>query len=225
LIIIHAQRLGDEIFIRVSDTGMGVTPEQIARIFEPFIQGERKLHDSVGGLGIGLALVKSLSELHKGSVTVASAGLGKGSTFTVCLPMATAPESIPERTVSVPPPDAVRLHHILVVDDNIDAADTLAEMLLAFGQFVSVAYTPESALQLFKKQTFDIAILDIGLQGMTGHELAELMRKSGFNPDVRYVALSGFGQEIDKERSASAGFEQHLIKPLHLPQLTAILES
>lgn len=223
LITLNAQRLGDEIFIRVSDTGMGVTPEQIARIFEPFIQGERKLHDAIGGLGIGLALVKSLSELHGGFVTASSAGLGQGSTFTVRLPVASAPESIPAHTVSVQTPATARRHHILVVDDNIDAADTLAEMLLALGHHVSVAYTPESALQVFKKQAFDIAILDIGLSGMTGHELAELMRESGLNPHVRYVALSGFGQEVDKERSANAGFEQHLIKPLHLPQLAAFL--
>lgn len=223
LITLHAQRLGDAIEIAVSDTGMGVAPEQMGRIFEPFIQGERKLHDAVGGLGIGLALVKSLSELHGGFVAASSAGPGQGSTFTVRLPMASAPESLTTPTLSVQTPDVAQQYHILVVDDNMDAADTLAEILMAVGHRVSVAYTPDNALQVFRNHPVDIAILDIGLPGMTGHELAKLMRDSGLNPHVRYIALSGFGQEVDKERSANAGFEQHLIKPLHLPQLAAIL--
>jgi PAS domain S-box-containing protein len=222
-IALRAAAAGGMLEIEVSDNGMGLPPELLPRIFEPFVQGERKLHGSVGGLGIGLALVKNLAEMHGGSVTARSAGVGKGSDFVVQLPLAAAP-SAPEPqpgTQDLPRPGARR--RILVVDDNVDAADTLAEMLRMHGHTVAVSYTPEAALQAFTENRIDLAILDIGLPGKNGYELADLMRGSGVNPTVRYVALSGFGQALDKERSAAAGFSVHLVKPLAPEALAAIV--
>jgi PAS domain S-box-containing protein len=212
-----------ELEIEVSDNGTGLPAELLPRIFEPFVQGERKLHSSVGGLGIGLSLVKNLSELHGGRVAAHSEGLGQGSTFTVHLPLTSEPmASQPEAVVPTAPQSGDR-RHVLVVDDNIDAADTLAEVLRVHGHTVTVAYTPETALQTFKKQRVDLAILDIGLPGTSGYELADLMRNSGHNAHVRYIALSGFGQELDKERSTLAGFTAHLVKPLAPEALASLL--
>jgi CheY-like chemotaxis protein len=212
----------DELVIEVTDNGTGLALDQMARIFEPFFQGERKLHDAIGGLGIGLSLVRSLCELHGGHVEAYSAGPGTGSTFTVHLPLTTGPAPVADNT---PTRTSERVQNILVVDDNADAADVLAEILRASGHRVHVAHTPEDGLALFQNNLIDLAILDIGLPNITGHELAELMRETGVNPRVRFVALSGFGQETDKERSAAAGFEVHFVKPIALEALHALLSS
>lgn len=212
-----------ELKIEVSDNGTGLSPDLLPHIFEPFVQGERRLHGSVGGLGIGLALVKNLSELHGGHVVAHSEGSGKGSTFTVRLPLTTGPAP----TMDAAPLPGMRLskkpQRILVVDDNVDAADTLAEALRAYGHEVKTAYTAEAALQLFTQDSLDLAVLDIGLPDLSGHELADLMRKTGHNPEARYVALSGFGQEVDKELSAAAGFAAHLVKPIGFEALGTLL--
>lgn len=211
-----------ELKIVVTDNGMGLSADLLPRIFEPFIQGERQVRGSVGGLGIGLALVKNLSELHGGHVDAFSEGQGKGSTFTVLLPLRT-PTVLPTPVVSVSPFSLAVHQRILVVDDNEDAADTLAEALRLYGREVFVAYAPHSALQLFVTQDIDLAILDIGLPEITGHELAKLMRESGRNSNARFAALTGFGQDVDKERSAAAGFVLHLVKPLKLEDLDGLL--
>jgi PAS domain S-box-containing protein len=220
---LHASVENEELKIEVADNGMGLPEELLPRIFEPFFQGERKLHGSVGGLGIGLALVRNLSEMHGGRVAAHSEGVGKGSTFTVHLPLAAVPSTPRHEPVisTVRPPGGSR--HILLVDDNSDAADTLAEVLRSHGHAVMVAYTPEEGLCIFARQRVDLAVLDIGLPGISGHELADAMRKTGCNAGVRYVALSGFGQELDKERSAAAGFAAHLVKPLAPEALDALL--
>jgi PAS domain S-box-containing protein len=221
-IALHAMVAGDTFVIEVTDNGTGVAPGLLPHIFEPFIQGERTLHAAVGGLGIGLALVKNLTELHGGTVVAQSAGRGQGSRFTVRLPLAAAilapqPPAVSGSSVSGAP------QRILVVDDNVDAADTLADILRVHGHAVAVAYTPDAALELFAGQAFDCAVLDIGLPGMSGHELATYMRRTGCNPGVRYVALSGFGQEADRQRSADAGFAAHLVKPLAPDALGSLL--
>ena len=212
-IALRASVSASELRIEVADNGMGLADELLPRIFEPFVQGERKLHGSVGGLGIGLALVKNLTELHGGTVTATSAGIGQGSTFVVRLPMRgpLVPGNDWQRSNLAEAPLGRR---ILIVDDNSDAANTLAELLRLHGHQVVTAYAVETAQQIFTDTPLDLAILDIGLPGMSGYQLAELMRRSGRNPDVPFVALSGFGQEIDKERSARAGFAAHFTKPL-----------
>jgi len=220
---IKAGVVDDWLTIEVADNGMGIPTELLSRIFEPFVQGERKLHSSVGGLGIGLALVKNLAEMHGGNAIAQSAGSGHGSTFIVRLPM-TAASAVRNPEHGKPakaPPNSIR-RNILVVDDNIDAADTLVEMLITYGHSVALAYTPEAALQTFLKSPIDLAILDIGLPGMSGYELADLMRKSGCNPDVRYVALTGFGQQSNKEQSISAQFCAHFVKPVHISDIQGL---
>ena len=209
--------------IEVVDNGVGLPAELLPRIFEPFVQGERKLHGSVGGLGIGLALVKNLVELHGGSVTARSEGVGKGSAFSVQLPLMAGPSPAAQRAPGPNAPVLRDSRRVLVVDDNVDAADTLAEMLRMYGHQVAVAYSPEAALQAFMEERIDLAILDIGLPGKNGYELADMMRASGCNAGVRFVALSGFGQALDKERSAAAGFEAHLVKPLTPEALGALV--
>ena len=221
---IRAGVVDGQLEIRVADNGMGIPMELLPRIFEPFVQGERKLHGSVGGLGIGLALVKNLAEMHDGSVTAQSAGGGQGSTFTVRLPLGVAAaRSAPRENKPGAPKAHTDSRSIIVVDDNIDAADTLADMLRAAGHRVTVAYTPETALQAFSATNIDLAILDIGLPGISGYEFADLMRESGCNTEVRYVALTGFGQPPDKERSASSNFAAHLVKPVNLGEIMAVL--
>jgi PAS domain S-box-containing protein len=211
---LRANAENEELEIEVSDNGMGLPEDMLSRIFEPFVQGERKLHGAVGGLGIGLALVKNLAELHGGRVEAYSEGVGRGSTFTVHLPLEAAPAARRQGPIDSAARLPVGPRHVLIVDDNGDAADTLAEVLRSGGHSVAVAYTPEDALLVFAQQRIDLAILDIGLPGISGHELADAMRDTGCNADARYVALSGFGQELDKERSAAAGFAAHLVKPL-----------
>ena len=221
---IKAGVVDGQLEVKVSDNGMGIPMALLPRIFEPFVQGERKLHSAVGGLGIGLALVKNLAEMHDGSVMAQSAGNGQGSTFTVRLPLTVAAARLaPEEDKAGAPTPSTNRRSIIVVDDNIDAADTLADMLRADGHRVTVAYTPETALQAFSATTIDLAILDIGLPGISGYELADLMRESGCNTEVRYVALTGFGQLLDKERSSSANFAAHLVKPVNLGEIMAVL--
>ncbi|MFL6709617.1 MAG: ATP-binding protein [Massilia sp.] len=206
-----------ELRITVADDGMGLSADLLPRVFEPFVQGNRELRSGVGGLGIGLALVKNLSELHGGHVSASSEGTGRGSVFTVVLPRGADPVT-PTATPSAVPALACAPRHILVVDDNIDAADTVAEALRPHHHQVEVAYTAQSALQLFAAHKVDIAILDIGLPEMSGHELARQMRQMGANAHCSYVALSGFGQQVDKARSNASGFAAHLVKPL-LPEV------
>lgn len=209
--------------IEVADNGTGLSADLLPYIFEPFVQGERKLHGSVGGLGIGLALVKNLSELHGGRVVAQSEGIGKGSTFTVLLPLTSAPGAAQDALPLPGMRHSGRPWRILVVDDNVDAADTLSEGLGACGHEVKTAHTAEAALQIFIREPLDLAVLDIGLPGISGHELADLMRETGHNPDARFVALSGFGQDGDKERSAAAGFAAHLVKPIGFEAIDKLL--
>ena len=221
---LFAGMVDGQLEIRVSDNGTGIPAELQPRIFEPFVQGERKLHGAVGGLGIGLALVRNLAEMHGGSALAHSEGNDRGSTFTVRLPFGAAvAESGSGQAPPGTPVSNTGSRSILVVDDNVDAADTLAEMLRASGYRVTVAYAPDTALQAFAATTIDVAILDIGLPGISGYELADLMRESGRNTGARYVALTGFGQQLDKERSASANFAAHLVKPVDLGDVVALL--
>lgn len=209
--------------IDVADNGNGIPDELLGRIFEPFVQGERKLHGAVGGLGIGLALVRNLAEMHGGSAAASSPGAGLGSVFTVTLPLKPAAGDV----LAAPHRHRAPLldggsRSVIVVDDNADAADTLADMLRAYGHRVTVAYTPEAALEAFVNAAIDLAVLDIGLPGITGYELADLMRESGHNREVRFVALTGFGQQFDKDRSTAAGFAAHLVKPVDPADIVAV---
>jgi CheY-like chemotaxis protein len=193
-------------------------------IFEMFVQVSGTARDAQGGLGIGLTLVKSLVELQGGTVEAASAGLGRGATFTVRLPMAKSATASGRRTRMSqdgwePSVDGT----ILVVDDNRDAADSLAELLASMGATALVAYGGEEALQLAREHDVDIAVLDIGMPGMDGCELARHLRAGPGGSDMKLIALTGWGQQGYRERIAAAGFNHHLLKPLNLGDFMAVL--
>ncbi|GAA4338013.1 hypothetical protein GCM10023165_16450 [Variovorax defluvii] len=208
--------------VQVSDTGAGLAPEMLNAIFEMFVQVSGTAKEAQGGLGIGLTLVKSLVELHGGSVEAASEGVGRGATFTVRLPLskngaAPAPQRSQDSWA------AVIERVVLVVDDNRDAADSLAELLRTLGATVLVAYSGEEALQLARGQGVEIAVLDIGMPGMDGCELARRLRASPGGAAIRLVALTGWGQQGYRERIAAAGFDHHLLKPLNLAEFMRLL--
>ena len=210
---------GDAVLL-VSDLGVGMEPATAARIFQPFYQAPQPLARSSGGLGLGLTIVFSIVELLGGSIRAVSLGLGKGSTFEVRLPAIDGPAGAPPDADSQTRPSKRR---VMIVDDNIDAATTTAELLGVLGHTVDVAHDGRSALSLLLRTRPDVAILDIGLPDMDGFELAEAARRLGFAG--RLVALTGYGQERDKRRALDAGFDMHLTKPISLDELEHALAS
>ena len=212
-----------DLVLVVRDTGVGIPADLLAQVFDPFVQGGRSLDRSEGGLGIGLTLVKHLVELHGGSCSVHSEGRDRGTEITVRLPLG-GPET--EELAPAPPSTEVTLApglRVLVVDDHRDAADLLAEVLAAHGCVVSVAYDGPAALERALIERPDVALLDIGLPGMDGYELARRIRRAPQLRDCLLVALTGYGQEADRERSAEAGFSSHLLKPIDPAALRRIL--
>jgi PAS domain S-box-containing protein len=203
--------------IVISDTGVGIPPELLPRVFDLFVQGDRSLDRSQGGLGIGLSVVKRLVEMHQGTVTAFSEGPGRGSVFEIQLPLIDAPVQ-PEARAPAP---TIPPKRILIVDDNVDAANSLAEMLQIDGHATEVAYTGKDALALSLAQHPDIVLLDIGLPDMNGYEVAAHMRpKLG---SVQLIALTGYGQSDDIRRATEAGFDAHLIKPVDFEELQRIM--
>jgi signal transduction histidine kinase/CheY-like chemotaxis protein len=212
--------------IAVSDNGIGMAPDLAQRAFELFAQAARSADRSSGGLGLGLALVKSLVELHGGSVGCHSPGEGRGSTFTVGLPCLCAPPAAipePEREPPAAPGLAPGRLRILVVDDNVDAAVTLAMLLEASGHEVLVEHRAEAALVRARESTPQACLLDIGLPEMDGRELARRLRAQPATAHALLVAVTGYGQESDREQILAAGFDHHLVKPVDVQQLMAIL--
>ncbi|HEX2673161.1 MAG TPA: GAF domain-containing protein [Polyangiaceae bacterium] len=211
---IVATRVEGEVLITVSDSGIGIRPEMLGRIFELFVQEQQASDRALGGLGLGLAIVKSVVTLHGGSVFAESDGPGSGSKFSIRLPLAVNSEARPSERVRATVPQASRPLRILVVDDNEDAADLWALTLEAAGQVVRTAYEGSGALRELQEFNPDAAVLDIGLPGMDGYELAQRIRQE--RADIRLVALTGYGQQNDLERSRAAGFDAHLVKPAEL---------
>ena len=212
------------VLIEVADNGIGMAPDLVSRAFDLFAQAERSPDRSSGGLGLGLALVRSLVELHRGSVACESPGPGQGSTFTICLPRREQEDShgnsSPAAAVGAGQPHSLR---ILVVDDNVDAAAMLAMLLEASGHQVAVEHQPRLALARAREDIFDVCLLDIGLPEMDGNELAHQLRtRSGTVASV-LVAVTGYGQEKDRALSMAAGFDHHLVKPIDAQALAAIL--
>jgi signal transduction histidine kinase/DNA-binding response OmpR family regulator len=228
LIAVRGRRDGGDIVLEVHDGGHGIEPDMLPHIFEMFYQDQQTLARSRGGLGLGLTIVRSLTELHGGSVSAYSAGRGTGSTFTVRLPalermvqdgmLAAGPAANDERTTEKRPLS------ILIVDDNVDAARTLRDLLQSLGHRVEVAYDAPSALLQLDTEMPELAFLDIGLPGMDGYELARRARSMPGGADVQLVALTGYGQESDRERTVEAGFDEHVVKPLSMTRLQQILE-
>jgi signal transduction histidine kinase/ActR/RegA family two-component response regulator len=207
--------------IRITDTGIGISPETLPRLFEMFMQVAPGASRSQGGLGIGLTLVKNLVEMHGGSVEARSAGLGQGSEFIVRLPSATPLEAAATTPARCEAPSDAPLR-ILVVDDNVDAANSLALLLKLRGHDVRVAFSGAEALEAASADQPDLAFLDIGMPEMDGYEVARRLR-SGWGSSLTLVAVTGWGTDRDRERSRAAGFDHHLTKPVDAAALEAVI--
>ncbi|HEY8188081.1 MAG TPA: PAS domain S-box protein [Pyrinomonadaceae bacterium] len=216
-----AQQEDGEVVLRVRDTGVGIAPELLPRIFDLFTQADRTLDRSQGGLGIGLSLVQRLVELHGGTVEARSAGLGQGSEFIVRLPaLSPAGAPIPRVETAKQPKHTLR---VLVVDDNRDSADMLVMLLQIFGHEAQAAYSGQTALEAAVEYQPDVVLLDIGLPDMNGHEVAEHLRQQPQTKDIRLIAITGYGQDSDRQRSKEAGFDRHLVKPVNPQELQELL--
>jgi PAS domain S-box-containing protein len=223
-ITLTAKRVANEAVITVADNGIGIAPDAQALVFEMFGQVRTGNQLAQGGLGIGLNLVKRLTEKHGGSVSVSSAGDGKGSAFTVTLPLREPPAIEPASLSGKRPPaasEAARALRVLVVDDNEDAADMLGHILRADGHEVDVAYDAQQALARAAREQPDVAVLDIGMPGMDGHQLARALRTELGLARTRLIALTGWGAESDRQKSRAAGFDAHLTKPVSVELLQA----
>jgi PAS domain S-box-containing protein len=201
---------GTSAVIEISDNGVGISTELLPRIFDLFVQSDRTLDRSQGGLGIGLAVVKRLVDMHEGQVIAKSAGIGLGSTFEIHLPLIESPgaRSGEPEPLHCPP------KRILIVDDNVDAADLLALVLRGEGHEVETVYTSEAALERAMASTPEIMLLDIGLPEMDGYEVARRLRSLSVLKDTRLIAITGYGQANDRARTLAAGFDDHLVKPV-----------
>ena len=217
------RREGDEVVVSVRDTGKGIPPEMLPRVFELFVQVDRDKGRAQGGLGIGLTLAQSLAELHRGRIEARSEGPDRGSEFLVRLPLAPAHAEAGARGPSVARSDALASQRIMVVDDNRDAAESLGALLTLLGAEVHVANDGEEALAVFAAHHPTTVLLDIGMPGMDGHEVARRIRQRPDAGDVTLIALTGWGQEEDRKRSQSAGFDHHLIKPADIQKLEGLL--
>ena len=212
-IALRAWRSQEEVVVEVSDNGSGIAPEMLPQVFDLFIQGPRSLARSEGGLGIGLNVVRNLVGMHGGSVTADSAGEGRGSTFTVRLPLSGVQAQVAE--IAPGPSAAEGACSILLIEDNVDACDTLRSLLELAGHEVAVAYDGQAGLAAAQARHYDVVICDIGLPGIDGLEVLVRLRGGPEGDRVRpfAIALSGYGQNEDRERALGAGFDRYLVKP------------
>ena len=211
------------IVIEIADTGIGMTPRLITQAFDLFAQAERTSDRASGGLGLGLALVKTIVELHHGTVRCESGGIGAGSTFTVRLPRLLAPVEHDHRHDDAADRHAKQSLRILVVDDNVDAATMLAMLLEAAGHQVLVEHGASRALATARTERPQVCLLDIGLPAMDGNALAQQLRAQKETAGSVLVAVTGYGQEKDRDQSLAAGFDYHLVKPVSSTELFALL--
>jgi PAS domain S-box-containing protein len=225
---VNARREEDQIRVEIIDSGIGIAPEMLDRIFDLFTQADRSVSRAQGGLGIGLTLVRRILEAHGGRVTGQSEGRGHGSRFVVHLPALTTAEPAPAPRVVSSRRDGVGPTHarrIIVADDNRDAADTTAMMLRALGHEVRACYDGRQALDEGASFLPDTILLDIGMPGLSGYEVARRVRDEPWGADVTLIALTGWGQTEDRMRSLDAGFDHHLVKPVHLNDLRSVIEA
>jgi len=214
---------GDTLSLSVKDDGIGIAPDSLLGIFEIFSQVHGVEGRSDGGLGIGLALVKGLTELHGGTVEARSAGLGHGSEFIVRLPLA-LPQPARTHVVKAAEPDLLR-RRVLIADDNQDAAESLSMLLGLEGHEVQVAHLGRTALSLAQEFRPDTAVLDIGMPDLSGYEVAAMLRREPWATNLQLIALTGWGQDHDRRRALDAGFDHHLIKPVDPYQLAGLIAS
>jgi len=232
VIAVAVEKQGDQAVVRIRDNGPGIPVPMLTKIFDAFVQVDRTVDSSQGGLGIGLTLVRSLVEMHGGRVEVVSEGLGMGTEFIVHLPPlltkqedtktdhsqsgARAKNTVPERLP--------RSRKILVVDDNTDAANSMGKLLEAWGYEMRVAYDSEEALNIVDSYAPDVVLLDIGLPTRDGYQVAREIRTHHPDRRILLVAVSGYGQEEDKRKSREAGFDRHFTKPIDFASIKKILD-
>jgi signal transduction histidine kinase/PAS domain-containing protein/ActR/RegA family two-component response regulator len=222
---VTVERSGDEAIVRVRDTGMGIAAELLPRVFDMFAQAHGSLDRAQGGLGLGLTLVRRLTEQHGGSVAARSAGTNRGSEFIVSLPLASPSEAVPEPAA----PRAIRepdhpgpARHVLVVDDNVDGRDALRALLELGGHRVDVAEDGPSGIDVARRVAPDVALIDIGLPGLDGYQVAQALRAAE-GRRIRLIAITGYGQPEDRQRALDAGFDAHLVKPVDVDELARVL--
>jgi len=220
-IVVEVRAEGEEVVLCVSDSGIGIAPDLVPYVFDLFVQGARTLERAQGGLGVGLALVKRLAGMHGGAVTVRSAGTGMGSSFEVRLPRVAAPQQAGH---AVAPTPSSR-QHVLLIEDNQDGRDMMTMMLEAQQYRVTSAPDGFEGLRLAAERMPDVALVDIGLPGIDGYEVARRMRANPATAQIRMVALTGYGQASDRARALDAGFDAHLVKPVELARLMDVLET
>ncbi len=220
---IHAASGSGNVIVSVKDNGTGISPEELPEVFELFSQSNRALDRAQGGLGIGLSVVRSLVAMHGGAVDAQSGGPGRGTQMTVTLPVTQAPSVVDSPRPSAPPqPRSLR---ILVVDDNRDAADSLAILLEMTGYHVRTAVDGPAALEQCEREAPDVVLLDIGLPGMDGYEVAGRLKLMPSLSQTILIATTGYGQAEDVARSKSAGFDYHFVKPVEPENLMALFET
>ena len=215
---------GDVLEIVVADNGMGIAPEVLPHVFDLFSQGDRSLERSQGGLGIGLSLVKGLVEMHGGRVIAESEGNGRGSAFRIELPLATL-RTGPAAAAPAAAAGAGGSRRILVVEDNVDSAEAMLLLLRQSGHHVTIVNDGREAVSVARGFKPEIVLLDIGLPGMDGYELVGRLRAMPETAKARMIAVSGYGQEKDRARSAAAGFDMHLVKPVDPVQLRGVIDA
>lgn len=209
--------------VTVSDNGVGIASDMLERVFELFTQVDRQSGRAQGGLGIGLSLSRKLVEMHGGSLEGTSDGIGRGSSFTVRLPLSVSGDPVTAGRIPQPDSPAENRLKLLVVDDNVDAAESLGALLGSLGGEVCVVYDGPSALDLLERERFSAAFLDLGMPVVDGLELARRIRASGRFGDLLLVAVTGWGQDQDRARSRDAGFDHHLVKPAEVTALQTLL--
>ena len=215
-----------QVVLTVQDDGIGMAADLIPHVFELFVQAERSSDRSAGGLGLGLALVRSLVEMHGGKASCASAGLGQGSVFTVSLPQLAADEAAAPVVPAVRQPGAAGTQLlIMIVDDNVDAADMLAVFLEEMGHRVIVEHGSRVALERARTEQPDVCLLDIGLPEIDGNQLARQLRAQRETAAATLIAVTGYGQDRDRSNSLAAGFDEHMVKPLDMDRLEALLKA
>ena len=222
---VRARLEGEDCVLVVRDNGIGLQPEALQRIFEAFSHQQPALQRAEGGLGIGLALVKGLVDLHGGSIVACSEGLGRGSEFVVRLPAAATMREHASPDVSRRCGDgcAAEARRVLIADDNVDAAESLAILLRLAGHDVLVAHDGPGALHLATHERPDVVVLDIGMPGMNGYEVARCLRREAWGRGLRLIAVTGWGQDEDRRRALAAGFDSHLTKPFEPEHLESLV--
>ena len=218
-------RMGDggTLAVCVRDEGVGIEPEIQLLVFNLFTQAPQTLDRSEGGLGIGLSMVRALVEMHGGTVSVHSEGLGQGSEFIVLLPV--SGEAVPPEAVPALPSEAVRPCRILVIEDNVDANETLSFCLKADGHTVESAFDGPTGLAMAKAGGYDIVVCDIGLPGMDGYEVLRQMRLLHMTPEPGYIAMTGYDQQNQSPRAGQPGFDHYLVKPVSIAVLQAVIST